>query len=60
ASLVALGYYLGLVRDMYFEAPAAAALPASPPGWRVLAACATACVVLGLAPWLLRALGLGS
>ncbi len=48
-ALASLGYYLGLVRDMYFEAPAQAPEP-SPGAWLV-GACAATAVLLGLAPW---------
>jgi len=61
ATLVSLGYYLGLVRDMYFEAPegaapAASAAPSAPARY-VLLACALGALALGAAPFLLRGLG---
>lgn len=58
ASLLALGYYLSLVRDMYFEpSPSAKAAPNAAPFFdkMILAACAAPAAVLGLAPWLIGA-----
>ncbi len=56
ASIVSLGYYLGLVRDMYFEVPAANCAPIDASARareRILVlACAVGAVVLGLAPLL--------
>ncbi|MGH9334589.1 MAG: proton-conducting transporter membrane subunit, partial [Vicinamibacteria bacterium] len=60
ATLVALGYYLGLVRDMYFEpAPTVLLAAIAPPSWRVLWTCALASIVLGILPWLLSGPGSG-
>ncbi len=58
AALASLGYYLGLVRQMYLDEPlpAQAAAPARPGdrfGSIILAACAAPAAVLGLAPWLI-------
>lgn len=58
AALISLGYYLGLVRDVWFEAPGSGP---SAEGRRdsavVLLACAAASVALGLlAPWALGGL----
>lgn len=56
ASLIGLGYYLGLVRDMYFSEPAAAGAPACVPGRGAAAAlcvCALGSAALGLAPGLI-------
>jgi len=50
-SLISLGYYLGLIRDMYFESGEGAPAPAGP-GFPVVAGCAAASVLLGLTPWL--------
>lgn len=56
AALVSLGYYLGLVSDMYFEeARAEEAVPACG-GGPVVWACAVPAAVLGMAPWLLGGL----
>jgi NADH-quinone oxidoreductase subunit N len=62
ASIVSRGYYLGLVRDMYFEAPegAAPAAPASGAEPRfILLVCALGAAALGLAPLLFPALSGG-
>jgi NADH:ubiquinone oxidoreductase subunit 2 (subunit N) len=53
ASVVSLGYYLGLVRDMYFEAPEGAAAPEPADGRAsgfVVLVCALAALLLGAAP----------
>lgn len=57
AALVSLGYYLGLVRDMYFE-PASDETPRQPlPSARLaLLMCAIGALVLGAAPFLLSGL----
>ena len=55
-SLVSLGYYLGLVRDMYFEAPQEPA-PKLSEGSVLVFACALPAVLLGLTPWLIGLLG---
>ena len=57
AALIALGYYLALMREMYFEEPAAGE-SAEPPARRtaVLWACAVPAALLGLAPWILGSL----
>ena len=59
ASVISLGYYLGLVRDMYFDAPQDPAAPrvARAPSL-VLLTCAIGAVLLGAAP-LLRGLAGG-
>ncbi|MBI4678992.1 MAG: hypothetical protein HY748_15555 [Elusimicrobia bacterium] len=52
AALIGLGYYLGLIRDMYFDEPVWRR-PSWEPGavrW-VLWACATAAAALGVLPW---------
>ena len=54
-ALISLGYYLGLIRDMYFDE--AGPEPAKPVGpvparWFALG-CAAASVLLGLTPWLM-------
>src|SRR5262249_17518912 len=53
ASLAALGYYLGMLRDMCFEAPEGAE-PEPPRGSAWLWACALPPAALGAAPWLAR------
>jgi NADH-quinone oxidoreductase subunit N len=57
-ALLSLGYYLGLIRDMYFDEPgpqtAGAAVPAR--GRGLVAAFALAAFILGLAPWLVNRL----
>jgi NADH-quinone oxidoreductase subunit N len=57
ASLVSLGYYLGLARDMFFEEPEGAE-PAEPSGAPrlVLLVCALSALALGAAPLLLNGL----
>ncbi len=54
-ALISLGYYLGLIRDMYFDEagpePAKAVGP-TPARWFALG-CAAASVLLGLTPWLM-------
>lgn len=56
AALVSLGYYLGLVSDMYFEeARAGEAVPAAS-GSSVVWACAVPAAILGMAPWLIGGL----
>ena len=54
AALVSLGYYLALVRDMYFEPVAEGGehAPIAAFDKIVLAACAAPAAVLGLMPWL--------
>lgn len=52
SSLASLGFYLGLVRLMYFEEPAGAA-PAPGRGAGLVVALAAGAVLLGLAPWAL-------
>ena len=54
--LVSLRYYLGLVRDMYFEAPQEPA-PKLSEGSVLVFACALPAVLLGLTPWLIGLLG---
>jgi NADH-quinone oxidoreductase subunit N len=59
AALVGLGYYLGLVSDMFFvEAGASEAAPPviAKAGASVVWACAVPAAVLGLAPWLIGGL----
>ncbi|MDD5656240.1 MAG: proton-conducting transporter membrane subunit [Elusimicrobia bacterium] len=56
-AVVALGYYLGLIRDMYFDPPDRHTAPAQARparGWGVVAAFAGAAVLLGLTPWLVN------
>lgn len=53
ASLLSLGYYLGLVQAMYFDKPKGEA-PEPSGGASVLWTCAVAGVALGLAPWVLQ------
>ena len=54
AALIALGYYLALMRDMYFE-ESSGGESAEPPARRtaILWACAVPALLLGLAPWIL-------
>lgn len=62
SALISLGYYLGLIRDAYFEEPsgelpeASAAARHKPSERLVLLACALPAAVLGLAPWLVGGL----
>jgi NADH-quinone oxidoreductase subunit N len=61
AALISLGYYLGLIRDAYFEEaggelPQAARGRHTPSERIVLLACAIPAAVLGLAPWLVSGL----
>jgi NADH-quinone oxidoreductase subunit N len=62
ASIVSLGYYLGLVRDMYFEAPEGAAVPVpanvETPRY-ILLVCAIGALLLGAAPLVYRGLSGG-
>jgi NADH-quinone oxidoreductase subunit N len=53
ATLASLGFYLGLVRLMWFEEPSGAA-PAPGRGAGLVAALAAGALLLGLAPWALR------
>jgi NADH-quinone oxidoreductase subunit N len=55
AALVSLGYYLGLVRDAYFEEPSRAAPGGDQPAALVTAACALGALLLGAAPLLMGA-----
>lgn len=56
-ALLSLGYYLGLVRDMYFEAPTTPhAFGERRPGTWLVGTCAAAAVLLGLAPGLIGSL----
>lgn len=64
SALIAMGYYLSLVRDMYFEEESGtgSSSPSSPGGTlaRTLAlACALPSAVLGLMPWILDFLARG-
>lgn len=53
AALISLGYYLGLVRDMYLDKPVVAEhVPACLFDRMVLTACAVPAALLGLLPWL--------
>ncbi|HVC09531.1 MAG TPA: proton-conducting transporter membrane subunit [Elusimicrobiota bacterium] len=53
-ALLALGYYLALLKDLYFEdAPAAAPQLETGSGLAVLWTCAVPAAVLGVAPWIL-------
>lgn len=61
AALVSLGYYLGLIRDAYFEdatgeLPETARSQHKPSERLVLLACSIPAAVLGLAPWLVTGL----
>ncbi|MBI3554373.1 MAG: hypothetical protein HY077_17895 [Elusimicrobia bacterium] len=59
AALLSLGYYLGLIRDMYFEesrAPSKTPIEVSAAFSGVVWACAVPAAVLGLAPWLVGGL----
>ncbi len=51
-ALVSLGYYLGLIRDMYFEEGTKPLASAPHPARAVVLACAIASILLGLMPWL--------
>lgn len=56
SALISLGYYLGMIRDMYFEdgsAQEGASGKDEPLFASVLSTCAAGSVVLALAPWLL-------
>ncbi|MEK7389594.1 MAG: proton-conducting transporter membrane subunit [Elusimicrobiota bacterium] len=52
AALISMGYYLGMIKDMWFEEPSGPA-PVASEGLGVVIACAAAAVLLGAAPWLL-------
>ena len=55
AALVSLGYYLALVRDMYFEEPLEEVpAPAGASSRILVMACAFAALVLGAAPLILK------
>jgi len=55
AALVSLAYYLGLIRDMYFEEPVGAEPPAGPSSAGLLVmVCAVGALVMGAAPLLLK------
>jgi NADH-quinone oxidoreductase subunit N len=56
AALISLVYYLGIVRDMYFDAPEKGKVLEAKSCSTVLWACALPAAVLGLAPWLASAL----
>ncbi|MHB2026829.1 MAG: NADH-quinone oxidoreductase subunit N [Elusimicrobiota bacterium] len=53
AALIALGYYLALVKDLYFEDPTGELAVTPGSGRAVLWACAVPAAVLGAAPWIL-------
>ncbi len=57
SALVSLGYYLGLVRDMYFDAPSGAAPRCGCAAARLtVLVCAIGALMLGAAPFLLAGL----
>jgi len=55
AALISLAYYLGMTRDLWFEAPSG---PAPKPGGgsALVIACALGALLLGAAPWLMTSL----
>jgi NADH-quinone oxidoreductase subunit N len=55
AALISLGFYLGMTRDLWFEAPSGPA-PRPGPGAMLVAACAAGALLLGAAPWLMSGL----
>ncbi|MCX5794890.1 MAG: proton-conducting transporter membrane subunit [Elusimicrobia bacterium] len=61
-ALVSLGYYLGMVRDMYFDEPVVelAAAPEALAPRALVTALAVCAVLLGLMPWLVDGLWAGA
>lgn len=55
SALISLAYYLGMVRELWFEAPQGAE-PKPGPGAPLVIACAVGVVLLGAAPWLMSSL----
>ncbi len=55
-ALLSLGYYLGLIQDMFFEEAGAPLKASKGAGSSVIWACALPAAVLGLAPWLVASL----
>lgn len=55
AALISLAYYLGMIRDLWFEAPSGPA-PRPVHGGMLVAACAAGALLLGAAPWLMSGL----
>ncbi len=58
SALISLSYYLGMVRDIWFEAPQGSA-PKPGAGAPLVIACAVGIVLLGAAPWLMSSLSGG-
>lgn len=58
SALISLTYYLGLVRDLWFEEPVGEA-PEPGPGGALVVACAVGILLLGAAPWLMSSLAGG-
>ncbi len=56
SALISLSYYLGMTRDLWFEAPQGPA-PAPRSGASLVIACAVGILLLGAAPWLMSSLG---
>lgn len=59
AALISLAYYLGMTRDLWFEAPSGRA-PRPGPGGPLVVACALGALLLGAAPWLMSGLIAGA
>ena len=55
AALISLAYYLGMVRELWLEAPHGPE-PKPGPGGPLVIACAVGVVLLGAAPWLMSSL----
>jgi len=57
SALISLSYYLGMTRELWFEAPAEGPAPESGRGAALVIACAAGVLLLGAAPWLMSSLG---
>jgi NADH-quinone oxidoreductase subunit N len=55
SAVISLGYYLGMVRELWFERPSGAD-PATAGGASIVIACALGSLLLGAAPWLMSGL----
>ncbi len=55
SALISLAYYLGMTRDLWFEAPSGPA-PKPGPGAALVIACAAGALLLGAAPWFMSGL----
>ncbi len=53
SALISLSYYLGMIRDLWFEAPAEGPAPEAGAGVSLVIACAVGILLLGAAPWLM-------